>query len=239
MHVPPIEDVRRELSQEDKMFEGDISHYLSVGASAIRIMRSAQELAGTVPPQKILDFGAGAGRVTRWMLATFPAAEIHACDVRDEDMLFLRETFRTKARVISPDLDLRMITDRYHLIWVGSVITHLPETGTRRLVHQLAQRLEPGGLLVVTFHGQRAIELGDSGSVNYIHDDAWQKIRAEYFSTGYGYADYKDQIGYGISVCQAPWILSLFNEMPHSRLVLLSAGAWDNHHDVVAIQKTI
>ena len=223
------------------MFEGNPDHYFSCGESALRILLEAVSRAGMPIPAQILDFGAGAGRVTRWLKSAFPASSIACCDVRAEHMQFLRTQFGVDAWTVGTDIDALKIPGTYDLIWVGSVITHLSEAETRRLIDKLLSACNVGGLLVLSFHGPFAIERQRQQTTNskYIHDDGWEEIERGYGATGYGYADYQRQKGYGISVCTPAWMTNVVNALPGSRLVLMASRAWDGHHDVVAIQKAI
>lgn len=228
--------VSRQISPGDAMFEGNLEHYFWVGESALNNVLSALDAAGT-SPKKILDFGAGAGRVTRWLVAAFPEAEIHARDVRDEDMNFVRQTFGAKAETVNPDLNALKFADRYDLIWVGSVITHLSAPETKRLVKKLFSRLEPKGVLVASFHGRHAVDLRGTSHIVYIENEAWQKVKKGYFATGYGYADYRGETGYGISATSRSWIVALIKSLRSCRLLHLTEGGWADHHDVFAIQR--
>ena len=64
------------------MHEGNDAHYLLCGASALTALHAACLLAGK-QPRSILDFGAGAGRVTRWLRAQWERA-----------LQYLREHFK-------------------------------------------------------------------------------------------------------------------------------------------------
>ena len=56
-------------------------HYLSVGFSAMHIIVKALLTNLRRPPQSVLDFPCGSGRVTRHLRAMFPEAKIGACDL--------------------------------------------------------------------------------------------------------------------------------------------------------------
>jgi trans-aconitate methyltransferase len=219
------------------MFAGNPEHYFSCGESALRVLLEAIELSGTATPARILDFGAGAGRVTRWLKAAFPASSISCCDLREGDMEFLRVLCGADTWTIGADLDALTIPGQYDLIWVGSVITHLSESKTRKLIGRLVSSCDPGGLLVLSFHGQFAVERHEGTAFKYIDDDGWKDIKRGYADGGYGYADYKGQHGYGISVCTPEWMSALVSGLPGSRLVFLKPRVWDGHHDVVAVQR--
>lgn len=227
------------ISPLDGMFHGNLEHYLACGESALRVLLSAISLGQSAPPKCILDFGAGAGRVTRWLKAHFPEANIHACDIRDQDMTFLRSTFGIEAWTVGVDVDALEFPSRYDLVWVGSVITHLSEHDTRTLISKLFSSCKPGGLLALSFHGQHAFERHERANIQYIHKYGWKRIKSAYLASGYGYADYVNQKDYGISIISTEWMIKFTSKIINSRLVLLSEQAWDNHHDVIVLQKTI
>jgi SAM-dependent methyltransferase len=227
----------RTVSPGDVMYQGNMEHYLSCGASALGVLTTAIGLARIQPPRRILDFGAGAGRVTRWLKAAFPDARIQACDLREEDMEFLRSALGVEAWTVGSDMDVTSIPGPFDVIWVGSVITHLPEAGTRRLIEKLLSICNPGGLVALSSHGRFAIEQQDRGVFRYIHDSAWQLIKSGYGDHGYGFAEYEGRSDYGVSVIGMRWLVDWVHAKRGIQLVLLSERAWDNHHDVFVIQK--
>jgi SAM-dependent methyltransferase len=225
--------INRALSPDDAMNAGDLDHYFSCGLSALKVLRAAAILTDNTNPNAILDYGAGAGRVTRWLQAAYSNAIIHACDVRSQDMEFLRSTLNvTDAWTVAS----KPIPREYDIIWVGSVITHLSAKRTEELMGQLLRHCAPTGMLVLSFHGPSCIQRHDNTPFRYIHDQGWRQIKKQYGKYGYGYADYHDMPNYGISVCEPSWMLNLAARL-HCRVALLSSRAWDNHHDVIAVQK--
>ena len=219
------------------MFDGRVEHYFFCGESALRVLRAAISLTAIDVPKRILDYGAGAGRVTRWMKAAFPDSKIHACDLREGDMAFLRTTFGIEAWTVGKDAGGLTVPVSYDLIWVGSVITHLSEADAVQLFEKLLSFCNPGGLLALSFHGQTAIDRQDKTDFRYIHDPGWHQIKAGYAGNGYGYADYHGQVAYGISVCTPSWMVRMIRATAVVRLVLLGERLWANHHDVVVVQK--
>jgi cyclopropane fatty-acyl-phospholipid synthase-like methyltransferase len=202
------------------MYAGNATHYFSCGRSALAVINAAITLAKIDPPRDILDFGAGAGRVTRWLAAAFPGAAIHACDIRRQDMEFLRDHFRVDAWTIEPDVDQIDLPGQYDVIWVGSVITHLSEERTTALMGKLLAACNAGGLLIASFHGRYAVERQESGSFNYIDPGGWAEIMSGLKARGYGYADYEGNPGYGISVTDPCWVAGLAKSLG-PKIVLL------------------
>jgi hypothetical protein len=230
-------EINETISPDDLMFAGNLRHYLSCGQSALRLLRTAIDLAGAKPPKAILDFGAGAGRVTRWLVPSFPDSAIRACDVRRQDMEFVAANIGVEAWTVDEPLNMTNIRGPYDLIWAGSVITHLSEVRTRQVTENLLSSCNDHGLLVMSFHGRYVIERQETGKFAYIHDRAWHAIRAGYNKDGFGFARYRPEVDYGVSVCSPEWVVDLVRSLPSTRLVMLGERLWDSHHDVFAIQK--
>ena len=234
---PLLRSVNVNLASDDGMYTGDDAHYLACGASALNVVLSALQLADLPAPRSILDFGAGAGRVTRWVRAAFPDADIDTCDLRARDMEFCRRQFRARTWTSGTDIAALEAPGTYDLIWVGSVLTHLSAEHCGRLIDKLLGWTNSGGLLVMSTIGRSALSLRDHGDADYVHAEAWRAIKAQYAAFGFGYADYADQAGYGLSLTKLSWAGGLIENLRGARLVLLAEAAWDGLHDILAIQK--
>ncbi len=228
--------VNPSLAPDDEMYEGSDDHYISCGASALNLIMCALQ-ATQASPRAILDFGAGAGRVTRWLRAAFPSAHIGACDLREQDMAFCRNQFQAETWISGIDIAALAAPNTYDLIWVSSVLTHLSAQNCGRLIDKLLSWTNPGGLLVMSTHGRTAL-FPENHEEGYTLDaDAWSDVQAQYAALGFGYADYPGQSGYGVSLTKLSWWGALVEGMPNARVVLLSEGLLGNHQDVVAVQK--
>ena len=95
-HLPPatahlLPRIERSILDGDLMFAGDPVHYLSCGASALNAILSVLQSTQVGAPAAILDFGGGAGRVTRWLRAAFPAAALSVCDLPGPNLEFQQQ----------------------------------------------------------------------------------------------------------------------------------------------------
>ena len=233
---PFLDQLNLALDDDDAMYAGNDRHYLSCGASALAVILSSLQLCGVAAPASMLDFGAGAGRVTRWLRAAFPDAAIDVCDLRISGINFCARSFRASSWVSGTDIASLRAPHQYDLIWLGSVVTHLSADDTRHLIDKVASWCRRGGLVVLSFHGRHALARQDSGTSPYIDNERWMVIQRDYLQHGFGYSDYPGYNGYGISVTKPSWMAAVVEQRQDLRIVSLSERAWDGHHDIVAIQ---
>jgi SAM-dependent methyltransferase len=219
----------------DAMFAGNAEHYLRCGASALTALHAACLLAG-LRPRSILDFGSGAGRVTRWLRAHWPDAQLSATDLRAEDLEFCAAEFGCTTWVSGTDIAALQAPGTYDLIWAGSVLTHLDRGRAEALVARLLSWTRPGGLVVASLHGRSCVPRAAEFKYYGLERMRWYSL-VHAFGNGaeYVYADYPQQLGYGISVVRASWIAALVEANPGTRLALHGERLWDDHHDVIAL----
>jgi SAM-dependent methyltransferase len=230
--------IERSILDGDLMFAGDPIHYMTCGASALNAILSALQSAQAPTPGAILDFGGGAGRVTRWLRAAFPEATLEVADLPGPNLAFQREVLRTATWDSSTDIASLSPPRSYDLIWAGSVITHLREIDSVALMRKLYSWLTPNGLVIASFHGRFARALGDATPGRYIAPDSWRALTAQSETGGYGFADYEPGYpGYGVSLCTLAWIAALANQLGNARIAFVAERGWDWHQDVVAFQR--
>lgn len=233
-----VASVSTEIFTTDAMYAGNRQHYFSCGASALNCIMHCLGMSEIDNPGRILDFGCGAGRVTRWLRAEFPESIIHACDIRQQDLDFVSQSFAAETWVSGTDIDALEPLSTYDVIWVGSVFTHLSAQVSTHLFDKLLSWLNPKGVLIFSVHGRFVLHRADTGNNIYGLGDDWRTLIRTYENTGYGYADYPLQNGYGISVSKSEWWISLIENRLNTRLAFLSEQAWDKHHDVIGVQST-
>jgi hypothetical protein len=234
--LPFLERVPLDLADDDGMYHGNDGHYLACGASALSVILSVLSLARAPVPVALLDFGAGAGRVTRWLQSAFPQADLHACDLREQDVRFNADVLGVRAWQAGTDVSSLQAPRRYDLIWAGSVATHLSEERAAQLLDKMLSWTSPGGIVAASLHGRYVYKRQSDTAFRYIHDAAWDAIARGYHATGYGYAEYVNQPGYGIALTKLSWVSALIERRPDVRLICLAEKVWDEHHDVLAVQ---
>lgn len=236
--------VSARISPGETMMDGDTERYLDVGASAMRAIKTAPLLG---IPQAILDFPCGHGRVTRHLRDAYPDAELFVSDLDEPGADFCAAEFNATKLVSSLDLSDIDFGRKFDLIWVGSLITHLDAQTTRDFFGFLSRHLSSQGSAIVTSHGplvagrlflaQRSLYSDIAPKLYGIVLDDEAAILADYLAAGYGYQDYSQQKGYGISLASRHWIADAAGCFG---LVVASHRdhAWDNHQDVVVLRHT-
>jgi SAM-dependent methyltransferase len=228
----------RAVADRDTMYLDGDAHYLSVGLSALAIIDAA---LGGAEPRNILDLPSGFGRVTRVLRARFPRAAITASDLDPAAINFCAARFGACAALSVRDFTRLRLRERYDLIWVGSLITHLPPPQTRAFFAAMARHMTPRSTLIVSSHGPSTVPRLRQQGYGFTTKVAGDLI-AEFERTGFGYRDYAGSEreiqasltneNYGISVIDPSW---LRESLPGCglRMDAYHEQRWDDHHDIV------
>lgn len=235
-----------DIAPSDGMFQqGNRLHYFGVGRSALLSIISALIARGQFAtddgqPRTMLDFGCGHGRVARFLRAAFPAARLEVTDHNQDGSHWCVD------RLGCQEMGDAIPRERYDLIWVGSVLTHLPERHAVSLIADLTQSLRPFGVLVFTTHGRvsavhlEALVAGSQAHHSIMYGlapkDAAVLVES-YHRTGFGYIDYPKQTDYGVAVGKPSWYI---DRTVDDETLLLTAQerGWDNHQDVFSFIRT-
>jgi SAM-dependent methyltransferase len=232
-------DISKSISAHDDMFvvnlEGNLAHYMHVGRSAIDVIVSGLIAAGNPAIRRILDLPCGGGRVTRHLLALFPEAEIYVSDLDKRKEKFVLDAMNVKRADPNPNFSTPA-ERQYDLIFVGSLLTHLDAKRFQRATEWFIAALSPQGLLVLTTHGRRHNHMQET-VMHYMAPERWRTARKDYEATGFGYAEYPDIPGYGVTASSPSWVMKLIENEPGTKVVGFHEAAWDYHQDVLVIQK--
>jgi len=177
----------RKISPLDTMFRWhERDHYFSVGRSARECIAACMLAAPNADAARILDFGCGYGRVLRVLGEEFPRASITASDVDREAVDFCERTFGATGVYASTDPREIRFEDKFDLIWVGSVFTHIDETAWEGLLRVLAAALADDGLLIFTTEGPAVADTLREGELDFgLAPDAVQSILRDFAESGF------------------------------------------------------
>ena len=220
---------------DDRMYTGSALQYLSVGLSALDMLEIALRAAGKPPDdvRTLLDFPCGYGRVLRFLRARFPAAVITAAEVDPRALEFCSREFAVRAQRSGEDFAKLTGFDHFDVIWCGSLVTHVDSRATGDLLRFFHDHLSPGGVCVVTTHGERAAQWIENGTETYLLSaPTRRRLLREYRDTGAAYADYENRRGYGVSLISQTRMLEIAAGVGNWSNACYLEHGWLDHQDV-------
>jgi SAM-dependent methyltransferase len=225
------------VDRNDMMYEGHATGYFSSGYSALFCVRQALESTGKASVSSILDFGCGHGRVLRSLAAQFPDATLTAMDVNRRGVAFCAKKFGAKPIYSNTDFSNVVFHEKFDLIWVGSLFTHLYAERWPIALELLRSVLTEDGLLIFSTHGRDAERrLRDRQVLLFnLELERIEKALESYDKFGFGYSDYRRCPGYGVSLSSPQWVTQQLNKVA-LELQLLQEKGWDDFQDVWAVR---
>lgn len=223
----------------DDMHVANRVQYFREGRDALALVQAAVAQAGGGPVASILDLPCGFGRVGRWLRTAYPDAHLAVSDTQRAGVEFC--IAQLQARGTQAQLDGSHWADLpgpYDIIWCGSLLTHFDRGQWIAHLHRFGERLSPTGVLVFTSHGLLALDIVHSGEKNYgLPPPAAAQLCHDTVAGGFGYVDYADTPGYGISIAQPGWIRELIAQETSLELVAIHPAAWGQHQDVIVCRR--
>jgi SAM-dependent methyltransferase len=212
--------------------------YFAVSLSALRCVERALAAAKLTTPSAILDMPCGYGRELRAIVARYPEASVTVCDIRPKAVRFCARRFRAEGVVSAKDFDTVRFRGTFDLIWCGTLMTNYDPAQNLALLDLFVRSAKPGAAIVFTTHGEFVRQRLLGGMTYGLTPEGVDTVLRGYEETGYGYADYPWETGYGISVISAPRMRELISRhQPSLREVYFAERDWDDHQDVFGLVK--
>jgi SAM-dependent methyltransferase len=109
--------------------------------------------------ETILEFGCGCGRILLWAREAAPSSSLHGVDIDERAIRWVRANLPGVTAAVNatlPPLDYPDAT--FDLVYNHSVFTHIDEADQDAWLRELCRVTKPGGHVLLTFHGERAID---------------------------------------------------------------------------------
>lgn len=110
---------------------------------------------------RLLDFASGYGRVSRFILRELPPERVWVSDVYPEAVRFQEERFGVHGLVSTVRPEDFACSERFDVILVTSLFTHLREDRFIAWLAVLCRLLAPGGILIWSVHDQALLVNGE------------------------------------------------------------------------------
>ena len=158
--LPPLALVDR-VGRSTGSGMAPLDAYDLIGRHLRAIIEESLPDGWTWADRRVLDFGAGAGRVLRHFADEARVARFEGCDIDAPSIAWLNERLRPpfEGFVNGPAPPLDRPDDTYDLVYAMSVFTHITEEWSAWLL-ELRRVLKPDGILIASFLGE-----GMSGAI--------------------------------------------------------------------------
>jgi SAM-dependent methyltransferase len=109
---------------------------------------------------RVLDFGCGWGRLTRFFARDVPPSRLYGCDPVERILDVCRDNHVPATLALSDFVPERLpFEEPFDLAYAFSVFTHISEAAHHACLRALHESLRPGGILVVTVRPAAYMEL--------------------------------------------------------------------------------
>lgn len=142
------------------------------GATGLELLNQSRSFYGKVkrevdrhmtvqlPAARMLDFGCGWGRLTRFFARDVAPGALFGCDPVEEILDVCRETrvpaTLARSRFLPESLPFK---ERFDVVFSFSVFTHISESAARACLEAIHAGMNPGGLLLVTVRPPSYLDL--------------------------------------------------------------------------------
>ncbi|MEO8000831.1 MAG: class I SAM-dependent methyltransferase [Arenimonas sp.] len=167
-----------------------LSHYLAVTIQQYRIVEKIKNALFPKNPDAIsmLDFACGYGRLQRLMSIKIDPELLWVSEINDTALAYVVKTFGVNGLDSCADPDRFSTTEKFDVIWVASLFSHLPRHLFNAWLERLASLLKPTGVLCFSVHDEKLLPsttiMPDSGFY-YIEQSEDANLDVSIYGTTY------------------------------------------------------
>ncbi len=136
--------------------EASLVEYFQRGIESFHASAAVAASLRTREP-RILEFAAGFGRLTRFLVKRYDPARIVTSDIDEPAVEFCRDRLGVRSVLSAMEPEDLAIDETFDLILVYSLFSHLPADRFSRWLGRLYELLADGGFLVISVHDDRSI----------------------------------------------------------------------------------
>jgi SAM-dependent methyltransferase len=201
---PVARNASLNIHRDDDMFAFGVGLSGSESLAAMAYFREGLSMIGLIEQVAVwrfggwagfgsfLDFAAGYGRSTRFLVEHVPAERVTVGEIQRDALHFQQREFGVKTLASTSDPDELESSTRFDLVFVASLFTHLPDRTFGMWLARLWELVAPGGVLVFSVHDE-AINRGGvplQDGFAFIPRSELSAISTEDYGTNFTTADY-------------------------------------------------
>lgn len=236
-----VEGLSERVHYNDFMLTSvDPSHvesYLRGAVEFVDILQRSYRQAGRdwESLDAVLEIGCGYGRIIRELTKRLPAERVSVCDVIDAGARFTAAEFGVHKVPVLEETGALPV-ERFDLVYLLSVYSHLRRDSVVASLRRLAEALKPGGVVVLTVHGQGSAETAERYAQYWLDKS---RVLEALGQSGYYYERYPYYYAeYGLTWFTRAEFEKLVTEAaPQLVLVSYHPTDIDGHQDVFVYQR--
>ncbi len=171
-----------------------VSQYFSVALQQQQVVGELISRLFVRPEQiEILDFACGFGRLLRFLVHDLPPEQIYAAEIQRPALTWVGQRYGVHTLRSGPNPEDFKPEQRFDLIWVASLFSHLPEGLFQRWLRHLNALLKPGGVLCFSVHDEALLPPDmavDERGVHYISGSENADLDPSIYGTSFVTADF-------------------------------------------------
>jgi SAM-dependent methyltransferase len=156
------EEINFNISKNDTMYQNALKNkvnpteahlsYLLTGLQIAQVVRAILEykFKDLNQIEAFLDFAAGYGRVTRFLLPLLSPQRLYVSEIKARAVAFQQQQFGVQGFLSTEEPENLSINQQFDCILALSLFTHLPAATFEKWLRRLCELLSPNGLLMFT-----------------------------------------------------------------------------------------
>jgi len=234
-----------DIDERDEMYQFSVSHpsshvsnpkaeYFKIGEIIVECLLDVlKDLNYNIDHiHSFLDFACGYGRSIRFLVHRIPKDKVTVADVDKSAVDFCKKTFGVKGFYSVMDPEKLYHNDKYDIIYVVSLFTHLALPLWEAWFKRLYDLLNDNGVLIFSTHGASVYEQCDDFGKNLFD----QPVRG-FFYNRMSETTRLSLDEYGTTIVYPDFVVNFIYQNNCGKLLGFYPKKLNNHHDIYAVMK--